>query len=190
MQINETELQRKENELEQVIQEYYRYDMSGLKAEINRQLEAEVGRVDEERKIKLNEIEKKFKTLHKLSADHVSRGTRHKGQSNRSGAAAENDAAADEELLQQFERSSEVYEEQVKQANTEKQAMRDEIMQIEKEVRTMRDHLADKQTENKNLNFLLDKESELSQEKAQKEEMALRLLNDDLQAQLQSIDNQ
>ena len=92
--IRETELQRKEAELELVIQEYYRYDMSGLKAEINNILESEVSKVDEERKTKLNEIEKKFKTLHKLSADHISRGSRHKGQ-----IQGENDVAADEKLL-------------------------------------------------------------------------------------------
>ena len=92
--IRETELQRKEAELELVIQEYYRYDMSGLKSEINRILESEVSKVDEERKTKLNDIEKKFKTLHKLSSDHISRGTRHKGQ-----VQGENDVAADEKLL-------------------------------------------------------------------------------------------
>ena len=37
---------------------------------------------------------------------------------------------------------------------------------------------------------MLDKESELGREKAEKEEQALRLLNDDLQTQLQSIENQ
>ena len=68
--------------------------MSGLKAEINRLLETEVGKVEEERKSKLNEIERKFKTLHKLSTEHVSRGTRHRGQNQ--GA---NDVAADEQLL-------------------------------------------------------------------------------------------
>ena len=52
----------------------------------------------------------------------------------------------------------------------------------------MRDHLADKETENKNLNYLLDRESELSQEKAQREEQALRLLNDDLGTQLEAIE--
>ena len=68
--------------------------MSGLKAEINRILESEVQKVDVERKTKLAEIERKFKTLHKLSAEHVSRGTRHKGQ-----LQGENDVAADEKLL-------------------------------------------------------------------------------------------
>ena len=50
--IRDTELQRKEAELEQVIQEYYRYDMSSLKTEINRILETETKKVDEERKMK------------------------------------------------------------------------------------------------------------------------------------------
>ena len=88
--------------------------------------------------------------------------------------------AADEKLLQDFERFSERYEAQVKTANQEKQALREEINQLEREVRQMRDTYADKETENKNLNFLLMRESELSQEKARKEEDALRLLNDDL----------
>ena len=91
--VRETELQRKEAELEQVIQEYYRYDMSGLKVEIKKIFEKETGKVDEERHMKLKEIEQKFKTLHKLSADHVSRGTRHRG------GGADEDMAADDKLL-------------------------------------------------------------------------------------------
>ena len=114
--IRETDLQRKEAELENVIKEYYAYDMSGLKAEINSKLEQEVKKVDDERKMKLNEIDKKFKTIHKLSADHVARGSRHKG-SDRGAANQENDVAADEKLLQDFERFSERYEAQVKTAN-------------------------------------------------------------------------
>ena len=55
-------------------------------------------------------------------------------------------------------------------------------------MRKMRDCLADKQTENKNLNFLLDRESELAEEKAQREEQALRLLNEDLAFQLGAIE--
>ena len=122
--------------------------------------------------------------MHKLSSDHVQRGSRHRNPT----AGVDNDKAADEQLLQEFERNSEIYEEKVKQANDEKAKMRDEINQYEKEVRKMRDHLADKETENKNLNYLLDRESELSQEKAQREEQALRLLNDDLGTQLEAIE--
>ena len=54
----------------------------------------------------------------------------------------------------------------------------------------MRDLLANKETENKNLRYLLERESELSREKAYKEEEALRLLNDDLQYQLKAIEQQ
>jgi len=52
----------------------------------------------------------------------------------------------------------------------------------------MRDLLANKETENKNLRYLLERESELSREKAFKEEDALRLLNDDLNYQLKAIE--
>lgn len=61
-----------------MIQEYYRYDMSGLKAEIKNIFEAETGKVDNERLTKLKEIEAKFQTLTKLSQEHIARGTRHK----------------------------------------------------------------------------------------------------------------
>lgn len=52
----------------------------------------------------------------------------------------------------------------------------------------MRDLLANKETENKNLNYLINRETELSHEKAYKEEEALRLLNDDLNFQLKAIE--
>ena len=51
---------------------------------------------------------------------------------------------------------------------------------METEVRRMRDLLADKQTETKNLMFLLDREAELAEEKAVLEEKALKVLSDDL----------
>ena len=54
--VRETELSRKEAELEQVIQEYYRYDMSSLKTEIKKIFEKETSQVDEERQLKLKEI--------------------------------------------------------------------------------------------------------------------------------------
>lgn len=43
------EIERKEAELEHVIQEYYRYDMAGLKAEINNILNNETDRLEKER---------------------------------------------------------------------------------------------------------------------------------------------
>ena len=50
--------------------------------------------------------------------------------------------------------------------------------------------LADKETENKNLNYLLDRESQLAEEKARYEEQALQILNDDLEFQLKEINFQ
>ena len=111
--IKEAEIQQKEAELEQVIQEYYRYDMSGLKQEIKKNFEQESGKVDQERQAKLKEIEQKFKTLTKLSSEHIARGTRHR----KAKGAGDQENAADEKLLEDFERHSELYEEQVKEAN-------------------------------------------------------------------------
>ena len=168
-----------------MIQQYYRYDMTGLKTEIRKIFDKETKMVEEERHAKLKEIENKFRTLHKLSAEHISRGTRHKGT-----GSDDRDQAVDEKLLQDFERYSEVYEDQVKKANKEKQALREEIFKTEKEIREMRDLLAIQETENKNLQFLLAREAELAREKTDKEDKALRLLHDDLNYQLNAIENQ
>jgi len=159
--------------------------MSSLKAEIKSIFEQETSKVEEERFQKLKEIEQKFKTLHKLSAEHVARGSRHRG------AGSEiQDQAADELLLQNFERYSKDYEDQVRKANKEKQALRKEIFETERAIRQKRDLLANKETESKNLKYLLDRELELSKDKAMREEQALRLLNDDLSEQLNAIQQQ
>ena len=113
--MREKEIQSKEAELEQVIKEYYRYDMSGLKVEINNMLERETKQVGEEKRVKLEEIKRKFAKLNALSADHVSRGSRHKAA-----LGGSSEGGADEKLLGDFERYSEQYEEQVKAANAEK----------------------------------------------------------------------
>lgn len=58
--ISLAELERKEAELEQVIQEYYRYDMAGLKAEINNILQNETEKLEKDRAAKIREIDDKF----------------------------------------------------------------------------------------------------------------------------------
>ena len=121
--MRDKEIQSKEAELESVIQEYYRYDMSGLKTEISRLLEAETKQVEEDKRVKLEEIKRKFSKLDALSADHVQRGSRHKAAI----SADSHEGAADEKLLEDFERYSEQYENQVKEANSDKQALREDI---------------------------------------------------------------
>lgn len=44
--------------------------------------------------------------------------------------------------------------------------------------------MADRQTENKNLEFLVQKEEELKKQKVQLEEVALKTLSEDLEEQL------
>ena len=186
--VTEADLQRKEAELEQVIQEYYNYDMSSLKAEINRILQSETSKVDSERQAKLTEIARKFSKIMSLGSQHVVKGSRHKTKNDadfNDGAPSEE---TDEQLLQQFTEHSDLYENQVREANVEKQAIREEISGMEIEVRKMRDALADKQTETKNLMLLLDREAELAEDKAQLEEKALKVLSDDLSEQISALE--
>ena len=186
--VTEAQLQNKEAELEQVIQEYYNYDMSSLKAEINRILQSETSKVDSERQAKLTEIARKFSKIMSLGSQHVVKGSRHKTKNDadfNDGAPSEE---TDEQLLQQFTEHSDLYENQVREANVEKQAIREEISGMEIEVRKMRDALADKQTETKNLMFLLDREAELAEDKAQLEEKALKVLSDDLSEQISALE--
>jgi len=76
----------------------------------------------------------------------------------------------------------------VRDANKEKEDLRSEIFKLEAEVRTKRDLLANKETETKNLQYLLDREAELAEEKAQLEERALKVLSDDLSEQLSALE--
>lgn len=89
----------------------------------------------------------------------------------------EQDKTADEQLLQEYLKNSERFKNSVESANADKKKLRDEINELESEVRSMRDQLSDKLTENKNLEYLVDHEQELAEEKAKMEESALRLLS-------------
>ena len=70
-------------------------------------------------------------------------------------------------------RNSEKFRQSVEAANSEKRKIREEINDLEVEVRTLRDQLSDKLTENKNLQYLIDQEQSLAEEKAKMEEHAL-----------------
>ena len=76
----------------------------------------------------------------------------------------------------------------MRDANKEKEDLRSEIFKLEAEVRTKRYLLANKETETKNLQYLLDREAELAEEKAQLEERALKVLSDDLSEQLSALE--
>ena len=107
--VTEADLQRKEAELEQVIQEYYNYDMSSLKAEVNRILTSETSKVDAERQAKLTEIARKFSKIMSLGSQHVVKGSRHKTKSDldvEDGDGEESDA----QLLVQYQHHEGLYE--------------------------------------------------------------------------------
>jgi hypothetical protein len=94
-----------------------------------------------------------------LAAAHLKQGSRHK-------AEWQGDEKVDEQLLQEYLRNSDRFKQSVETANTEKKQIREEINELEVEVRTLRDALSDKLTENKNLQYLIDNEQTLAEQKA------------------------
>ena len=65
--------------------------------------------------------------------------------------------------------------------------LRTEIAALESELRRLRDQVADKQIENKNLAYLIEKEKDLQKQKTDLEEKALRTLSSDLEPQLNEM---
>jgi len=58
--LTEQDISLKEQELTIKIQQYYNFDMSSLKEEIQTQLNLETAKIDKERTQKLQEIQAKF----------------------------------------------------------------------------------------------------------------------------------
>ena len=123
--------------------------MAGLKAEINRILTNETSKIEKEKEQKRKEIKTKLASMSNLASEHINRGSKHSTEVVDSGEA-------DEELMKQYDQKSESYENEVRQANKVKQELREEIASLEKECRLLRDQLADRETENKNLQYLID----------------------------------
>lgn len=80
--------------------------MKDLKAEISRLLENETMQIDEDKRVKLEDIRRKFAKLNALGSDHVNRGSRHKSAIK----GDEDSVASDEKLLENFEKFSLQYE--------------------------------------------------------------------------------
>jgi len=67
----------------------------------------------------------------------------------------------EQQTIEEFERQSEEYEKIVSEANLSKNGLRQEVSSLEIELRRLRDQVADRQVENKNLGFLVEREEEL-----------------------------
>lgn len=63
----------------------------------------------------------------------------------------------------------------------DKNKLRQEISTLEIDLRILRDQVADRQIENRNLQYLVDKEKELKDKKSDLEESALKTLSEDLE---------
>lgn len=86
-----------------------------------------------------------------------------------------------------FDSETKEYEAIISDANAEKQKLRKEIAKLESSIRTKRDHVADLQVENRNLQFLMDKESVMISQKEDLEKRALTVLSKDLDEQLSEM---
>ena len=75
--LSEADLKAKEQELTHKINEYYNFDMSKLKAEVQEVLGQETDRIDRERAQKQSEINAKFQTITSLADSHVARGPKY-----------------------------------------------------------------------------------------------------------------
>jgi chromosome segregation ATPase len=156
--------------------------MASLKAEINNILNIETDKLERDRKAKAQEIDEKFNQIVSLGTSHLKQGSKHKQGWQESGGS-------DEQLLQEYLKNSDRFKQSVEQANNEKKKIREEINNLEVEVRTLRDQLADRLTENKNLENLVNHEKILAEEKARMEERALNMLSKDLEQQLDAMEN-
>mmetsp|Transcript_48391 Transcript_48391/g.35605 ORF Transcript_48391/g.35605 Transcript_48391/m.35605 type:complete len:92 (+) Transcript_48391:65-340(+) len=89
--------------------EYYSFDMQELKNEVDAILGEESKKVQDEKDNKLKEIANNFKRIMSLAQEHVAKGSGHIVN-----------AMNEEQVMQEFEQQSEVYEKQVHEANVQK----------------------------------------------------------------------
>ena len=86
--------------------------------------------------------------------------------------------------MEQFDKETKEYEKIISDANIQKQKARKEIAKLEAQIRSKRDQVADIQVENRNLQYLTDRESQVIRQKDGLEKRALTELSKDLGEQL------
>ena len=148
--------------------QYRNFDMTSLKQEIERTFVQESRKIEQDYQSKQQEIQTKFKQVQRLSQAHIGHDKYTTGNN------------LDEQLINQYEEVSSTFQAAVSKANVQKQQLREEIIQIETEMRQQRDQLADKQAQNRAMQFILSKEEQLSERKSVVEHKALQLLKQDI----------
>ena len=69
---------QKEQELNRLMEEYYKYDMTELKQEVERLLNQESEKISKEKEQKQREIANNFKRIMCLAQDHIAKGSNYK----------------------------------------------------------------------------------------------------------------
>lgn len=150
--------------------EYYSYDMHQLKDQVDAILNAEIDKINKQKDDKLKDISNNFKRIMRLAQEHIAKGSNYTVNQ-----------LDEQQTIEEFERQSEEYERIVRDANLNKNQLRQEISALEIELRKLRDQVADRQIENKNLQYLVDKEKQLKHKKGELEAEALKTLSEDLE---------
>ena len=75
----------------------------------------------------------------------------------------------------------------ISSANLQKQALSKDILQLEQAIRQKRDRVADLQVHNRSLQYLIDRQSDISQMKDSLENRALNVISEDMSEQLEII---
>jgi hypothetical protein len=104
---------QKEQQLNQLMIEYYSFDMSELKNEIERILTNEANKVSTEQDTKIKEINNNFKRIMTLAQEHIAKGSGY--QVNH---------MDEQQTMEDFEKYGEEYEKAVTNSNQQKQSLR------------------------------------------------------------------
>lgn len=111
-----------------------------------------------------------------LAQQHIAKGSGH--------TTGEFD---EQQMIEQFEENSEIYEKIVREANVQKQELRKVITEMDIDLRHLREKVADKQVENKNLRYLLSREEEMKKKQNAQILSALEMLEELLEDELRIL---
>lgn len=135
MSQQDKQLVQKEQELQKVLADFYSFDLSELKRDLNTLVTTETKRITDERDSKVKDIQGHFKRLTKMQTDHVVDKVKMEDPRERLA----------NESIQEFEKRSQMYQRLVAEVTLKKVEVRGEITAMEIELRQLRDQIQQKQ---------------------------------------------
>ncbi|TNV81094.1 hypothetical protein FGO68_gene10404 [Halteria grandinella] len=173
MALDDRHLQQKEQELAQVMSDFYRFDLSELKKDIKTLVDSETRTIMQDKDSKVQQITQTFKRIAQIKQDHVLDELEVKG-----GRKVD---------LEGYQKQSQEHQKLIEDVSKSKTEVRSEITELEIELRRLKEQVSDIKLENKNLEYIIQREEELKRDKEALEEKALLTVTDDLQDQLTEL---